>query len=164
MFVPLISIEDLLYSVEISGSYSQFVISGGFGWVIQLYIDQWRYYLSWSNNGSNHCCRTDLTTTDSNFKMTATPSLDVLSPRHDDQKVDLAFVIDCTQLMDSYIRRAQRRISTISKKISRSVSDVRLALVEYRDHLPKDRSFVTKVHNFTSLFTVVEGAWIFLWS
>ena len=90
--------------------------------------------------------------------MTATPSLDVLSPRHDDQKVDLAFVIDCTQLMDSYIRRAQRRISTISKKISRSVSDVRLALVEYRDHLPKDRSFVTKVHNFTSLFTVVEGA------
>ena len=99
MFVPLISIEDLLYSVEISGSYSQFVISGGFGWVIQLYIDQWRYYLSWSNNGSNHCCRTDLTTTDSNFKMTATPSLDVLSPRHDDQKVDLAFVIDCTQLM-----------------------------------------------------------------
>lgn len=28
-------------------------------------------------------------------------------------------------------------------------SDVRLALVEYRDHPPQDRTFVTRVHDFT---------------
>jgi hypothetical protein len=28
-------------------------------------------------------------------------------------------------------------------------SDVRLALVEYRDHPPEDMSFVTRAHDFT---------------
>ena len=97
--------------------------------------------------------------------MTTPSSLDehvwsLWSPRHDHQKVDLAFVIDCTQSMGSYIRQAQTHISTISERISRSAFNVHLALVEYRDHPPEDRSFVTKIHNFTSSVTEMKGAYI----
>ena len=34
--------------------------------------------------------------------------------------------------------------------MSAEKADVRLALVEYRDHPPQDISFVTRVHDFTS--------------
>ena len=74
--------------------------------------------------------------------------------RHDRQKVDLAFIVDCTGSMGSYIRQAQKHIRTIAETVSRTAFSVKLALVEYRDHPPQDSTFVTKVHDFT--FSVSE--------
>ena len=34
--------------------------------------------------------------------------------------------------------------------MAKESSDVRLALVEYRDHPPQDRTYVTQVHDFTA--------------
>ena len=34
--------------------------------------------------------------------------------------------------------------------MSKEKADVRLALVEYRDHPPEDQTFVTRVNDFTS--------------
>lgn len=87
----------------------------------------------------------------------ATAALDNWSPRHDSQKVDLAFVIDCTGSMGSYIRQAQKHISNIAETISRTAFNVHLALVEYRDHPPQDQTFVTNKHEFTSSVQEMKG-------
>ena len=43
-----------------------------------------------------------------------------------------------------------QNIRKISEEIvSKEQADIRLALVEYRDHPPQDKSFITKVHDFT---------------
>lgn len=89
----------------------------------------------------------------------ATFALDVWNARHDSQKVDLVFVIDCTASMGSYINQVQSNVSRISEKISRTAFDVHLALVEYRDHPPEDSSFVTNVHDFTSSVEEMKG-WV----
>ncbi|KAK2146229.1 hypothetical protein LSH36_623g01083 [Paralvinella palmiformis] len=65
--------------------------------------------------------------------------------------LDLAFAMDCTGSMGSYIRNATQNIRKIVEDIiSAEKADVRLALVEFRDHPPQDQSFVTRVHDFTS--------------
>lgn len=74
--------------------------------------------------------------------------------RHDQQKVDLVFIVDCTASMGPYIKQAQENIQTIAETVSRTAFSVRLALVEYRDHPPQDKTFVTRVHDFT--FSVGE--------
>ena len=74
---------------------------------------------------------------------------DPWAARHDRQKVDLAFIVDCTGSMGPYIRQAQKNIRTIAETVARTAFSVKLALVEYRDHPPQDRSFVTRVHDFT---------------
>lgn len=52
--------------------------------------------------------------------------------------------------MSSYINTARDNIRKIVEDIvAAEKSDVRLALVEYRDHPPQDSSFVTRVHDFT---------------
>lgn len=64
--------------------------------------------------------------------------------------LDLAFIMDTTGSMSSYIHSAKANIRKIVNAIVRSSqSRVRLALVEYRDHQPEDRSFVTRTHDFT---------------
>ncbi|XP_028390657.1 uncharacterized protein LOC114515574 [Dendronephthya gigantea] len=68
---------------------------------------------------------------------------------HDRQQVDLAFVVDCTGSMGSYIAQVQRHITFIAERVSRTAFNVRLALVEYRDHPPQDTSFVVRSHDFT---------------
>lgn len=69
-----------------------------------------------------------------------------------DALLDLAFVIDCTASMDPYIIEARDNIIGIVNEIVDSENcDVRLALVEYRDHPPCDETFVTKVHDFTEI-------------
>ncbi|EDO43242.1 predicted protein, partial [Nematostella vectensis] len=78
------------------------------------------------------------------------PFKDRWAPRHDYHKLDLAFIVDCTGSMGEYIRQAQKHVISISETISRTAYNVRLALVEYRDHPPQDKSFVTRVHDFTS--------------
>lgn len=70
--------------------------------------------------------------------------------KHDSSILDLAFVMDCTGSMGSYIQNATQSIRQIVEEIvSMEKSDVRLALVEYRDHPPQDASFVTRSHDFT---------------
>ena len=56
--------------------------------------------------------------------------------------LDLAFAMDCTGSMGSYIESARENIRKIVEEIVTSEkSDIHLALVEYRDHPPQvDRS------------------------
>ena len=75
---------------------------------------------------------------------------DPWAARHDRHKVDLAFIVDCTGSMGPYIRQAQKHIRSIAETVARTAFNVKLALVEYRDHPPQDQSFITKVHDFTS--------------
>lgn len=64
--------------------------------------------------------------------------------------LDLAFAMDCTGSMGSYIQEAKDNIEKIVNDVVESEKcDVRLALIEYRDHPPEDSSFVTKKHDFT---------------
>ncbi len=52
--------------------------------------------------------------------------------------IDLVFAMDCTGSMASYIDSAKTNIRAIVEDIVRSEqSDIRLALVEYRDHPPQ---------------------------
>ncbi|XP_033737442.1 uncharacterized protein LOC117325380 [Pecten maximus] len=77
--------------------------------------------------------------------------------RHDSAVLDLAFALDCTASMGSYIETARRNIKNIVEAIvSSEKSDVKLALVEYRDHPPQDVTFVTRAHNFTSSVSSVR--------
>ena len=71
-------------------------------------------------------------------------------PHHDSQQVDLVFVVDCTGSMHSYIHRIKNKIIHIANSIRRIAFNVRLALVEYRDHPPEDETFVSRVHGFIS--------------
>ena len=78
---------------------------------------------------------------------------DPWAARHDRHKVDLAFIVDCTGSMGPYIRQAQKHIRTIAETVARTAFNVKLALVEYRDHPPQDASFITQVHDFTFSLT-----------
>ncbi|XP_002734973.1 uncharacterized protein LOC100367364 [Saccoglossus kowalevskii] len=73
-----------------------------------------------------------------------------LLKQHDAAVLDLAFVIDCTSSMGSWINEAKENIHNIVDEIvAKEMSDIRLALVEYRDHPPQDSTFVTRVLDFT---------------
>ena len=64
--------------------------------------------------------------------------------------VDLCFVVDSTGSMQPFIDAAQRRLIDTMKELSaKSSVDLRIALVEYRDHPPQDNSFVTRVNQLT---------------
>eukprot|EP01084_Bolivina_argentea_P130504 230371_1 len=67
--------------------------------------------------------------------------------------LDVAFVLDCTGSMNSYIQSCKDNIISISTKISQEVEncDVQFALVSYRDIPPQDRTFVTKKLDFTPI-------------
>lgn len=70
--------------------------------------------------------------------------------KHDASILDLAFIMDTTGSMGSYIQSATESIRGIVEEIvAMEKSDVRLALVEYRDHPPQDTTFVTRVNDFT---------------
>jgi len=72
-----------------------------------------------------------------------------LEPKHDSEKIDLAFIIDCTGSMGPYIKQVQKHVVYIAETIARTSFDVRLGLIEYRDHPPQDSSFITRNHDFT---------------
>ena len=74
---------------------------------------------------------------------------DPWAARHDRNKVDLAFIVDCTGSMGSHIRQAQKHVRSIAETVARTAFNVKLALVEYRDHPPQDNSFITRTHDFT---------------
>lgn len=73
------------------------------------------------------------------------------------QELDLAFIMDCTGSMGAYIDTARRHIKEIVDEIvSSSNSDVRVSLVEYRDHPPQDNTFVTKTYDFSDNIFMVK--------
>jgi von Willebrand factor type A domain len=66
-------------------------------------------------------------------------------------QVDLCFVIDTTGSMGSFIQTAQRQLlDTIRLLSADSDIDLQVGLVEYRDHPPQDRSFVTCAYPLTA--------------
>ncbi|CAM4935893.1 unnamed protein product [Rotaria socialis] len=78
--------------------------------------------------------------------------------KHESSILDLVFVMDCTGSMSSYIESATSNIRSIVEEIVVSEkSDIRLALVEYRDHPPQDHTFVTRVHDFTAKVSEMKG-------
>lgn len=73
-------------------------------------------------------------------------------------KLDLAFAMDCTSSMCSYIASAKQNIENIIQRISLSgTSSIRFGLVEYRDHPPQGHSFVTQKHDFTPNITTMKS-------
>ncbi|CAG2191141.1 unnamed protein product [Mytilus edulis] len=79
-------------------------------------------------------------------------------PPSQNGKLDLAFIMDTTGSMGSYIDSAKQNIRGIVDKIvATSGSDVRLALIEYRDHSPQDRTFVTRKNDFTSSVSTMKS-------
>ncbi|UJR24167.1 hypothetical protein I4U23_027133 [Adineta vaga] len=78
--------------------------------------------------------------------------------KHESSILDLVFVMDCTSSMTTYISSALNNIHAIVEEIVVSEkSDIRLALVEYRDHPPQDITFVTRVHDFTAKVSEMRG-------
>ena len=65
--------------------------------------------------------------------------------------LDLAFIMDTTGSMGSYIESARNNIRNLVDEIAvNSNTDLRVALIEYRDHPPQDKTFVTRTNDFTS--------------
>lgn len=64
---------------------------------------------------------------------------------------DLAFIVDTTGSMGGFISSAkQQMVDIIVDLVQRDNIDIRVAVVEYRDHPPQD-SVLTKVHDFDTL-------------
>jgi len=70
---------------------------------------------------------------------------------------DIAFIIDTTGSMGSYIMAAKQDLVKILKELTEhSDVDVRVGVVEYRDHKPQEYTFVAKAHKFVLLVNVQE--------
>lgn len=67
-------------------------------------------------------------------------------------EVDLAFIIDTTGSMGSFINAAREQMTNMLKSLTEQSAvpiDLRVGVVEYRDHPPQERSFVTREYEFT---------------
>lgn len=68
-------------------------------------------------------------------------------------QVDLAFVVDTTGSMGAFIDAARQQMADTLRTLSAEADfkpDLRVAVVEYRDHPPQDHTFVTRAHEFES--------------
>lgn len=76
-------------------------------------------------------------------------------------QLDLAFVVDTTGSMGAFIQSAQRQMIDLLQAVSSTASapvDLRLAVVEYRDHPPQNHTFVFRAHEFTSDLKAAQKA------
>lgn len=66
-------------------------------------------------------------------------------------KLDIAFVVDTTGSMKDDIRAVKDSLFDIVEKITEKTENlvIRFGIVSYRDHPPQDRSYVTRVYDFT---------------
>jgi len=65
--------------------------------------------------------------------------------------VDLCLVVDTTGSMSAFIGEARAALlDTVGALAARSGIDLRVGLVEYRDHPPQESSFVTRHHALTA--------------
>ncbi|MEM9543612.1 MAG: VWA domain-containing protein [Cyanobacteria bacterium P01_E01_bin.42] len=71
--------------------------------------------------------------------------------------VDLCFAVDTTGSMGGFIRSAQQQLlDTMSLLSADSNINLQVGLVEYRDHPPQDRSFITRVYPLTADFKQMQ--------
>ncbi|XP_052237659.1 uncharacterized protein LOC127848971 [Dreissena polymorpha] len=74
------------------------------------------------------------------------------------ESLDLAFIIDTTGSMSSYIETARRNIQRVVDEISTdSNKDIQFALVEYRDHPQQDHTYVFRKHDFTPSVSTMKS-------
>lgn len=74
------------------------------------------------------------------------------------KRLDLAFIMDSTGSMSAYIDNVRKHISSLVDQIvANSSVDLRVALIEYRDHVPQDSTFVTRKHDFTDSVTKMKS-------
>lgn len=74
-------------------------------------------------------------------------------------QVDLAFVVDTTGSMGAFIEAARRQMADTLRTLSAGAGfapDLRVAVVEYRDHPPQDHSFVARPHPFEEDLKTVQ--------
>ncbi len=67
--------------------------------------------------------------------------------------LDLAFVVDTTGSMSGLIQTAKEQMVAMLTRLTQTAEiavNIRLGVVEYRDHPPQERSFVYNVHPFTA--------------
>lgn len=73
-------------------------------------------------------------------------------------QVDLAFIVDTTASMGGFIYAAKAQMTDMLHSLTTNMAtpiDLRVGIVEYRDHPPQEHSFVTRAYPFaTSLKTV----------
>lgn len=62
--------------------------------------------------------------------------------------VDLVFVVDTTSSMGPFIEATRRQLVAMIQSVATGGVDLRLAIVEYRDHPPQDQSFAARAHGF----------------
>jgi hypothetical protein len=75
--------------------------------------------------------------------------------------VDLAFVVDTTGSMGSFINAAREQMVAMLRAITAEASlplDLQVGIVEYRDHPPQDNTFVFQVKRFTANLSDVQSA------
>jgi hypothetical protein len=77
--------------------------------------------------------------------------LDLERTRLPSTKLDVAFVVDTTGSMKDDIKAVKDSLFEIVSHITSRTKDleIRFGVVSYRDHPPQDRSYVTKVFDFT---------------
>ncbi|KAK4685395.1 hypothetical protein P7C73_g4754, partial [Tremellales sp. Uapishka_1] len=69
--------------------------------------------------------------------------------------IDLVFILDCTGSMQRYINSVRDHIAGICEMIRGEeglggLDDLRVAIVNYRDHRPQDTTYVYQFHPFTA--------------
>ena len=74
-------------------------------------------------------------------------------------QVDLCFVIDTTGSMGGFLQSARDAlVETLTALTEKQNLDLRVALVEYRDHPPQEHSFVARKYPMTSDLRQIERA------
>lgn len=72
-------------------------------------------------------------------------------------QVDLCFVVDTTGSMSPFLAAARTAlVSTLTALSAKGHLDLRVALVEYRDHPPQESSFATKHYALTDDLKLVQ--------
>lgn len=72
-------------------------------------------------------------------------------------QVDLCFVVDTTGSMGQFLAAARTAlVNTLSALSAKGHLDLRVALVEYRDHPPQETTFATRHYALTADLTVVQ--------
>ncbi len=74
------------------------------------------------------------------------------------KQVDICFVIDTTGSMGGFIEAAKAQLLKVLKQLSSNGGvNLQVGLVEFRDHPPQDRSFVTRVYSLTNDLKKMQG-------
>ncbi|XP_045206244.2 uncharacterized protein LOC123558397 [Mercenaria mercenaria] len=91
-------------------------------------------------------------------KSLAERTAEILKSFRQRNELDLAFIMDTTGSMSPYINNVREHIKDLVDAIAASSStNLRLALIEYRDHPPQDRYFVTRTHHFTRSVRIMKS-------